>query len=201
MENNGNKDSVSVDPQNNGGKNSPDINYFDFILQTIKNPSDILSNESKGYYTYGLINIGIFILLIMFNSLLGSVFYLSRIRWGFDIIFGSFSRGIAYAVAITLVILVFKHFANKQGESYDFTFFIEKLGAVMIIPSILLLLSIPLNIMDATIYNWLSSLAATFLYISVFMISYLFVNRNNLQVASLIFIGFYIVYRLVYLLL
>ncbi|MFD2044285.1 hypothetical protein ACFSTA_10365 [Ornithinibacillus salinisoli] len=181
-----------------GEKNTPDITYIDFLIQSIKKTDSVLSPESKGYHTYGLINIVVFSVLVMINSLVGRLILVNRYDWDFGSIFNYLSRGISYLIAIAILLAAFKHFANKQGNHYDLNFFMEKLGAMLVVPSILIICSIPLEIIDITIHSWISSLAFTFLYLSVFMISYLFVARNNLQTASLFIIGFYLGYRLIY---
>ncbi|MUK89812.1 hypothetical protein GMD78_15695 [Ornithinibacillus sp. L9] len=198
-----NKDS-EIMPQNpvqhdsGEDKDKPDISYIDFLIQTIKNPDGILTNEPKGYHTYGMINIIAFIVLVMVNSLVGRLIVVVRYNSDFGNVFNYLSRGIAYLVAIAILLAVFKHFANKNGHTFDLNFFMEKFGALLIVPSIFIAVSLPLDALDITFHSWINSLSFTFLYISIFLISYLFVARNNIQTASIFVIGFYLAYRLIY---
>ncbi|WP_339226931.1 hypothetical protein NSQ77_15400 [Oceanobacillus sp. FSL K6-2867] len=194
-----NQNEVAAD---NKGKEGQLGNYFQYVVQVIKNPDYILSDETQGKQQFGLITLIAFLGLILLSNIVGIFTYLDALRYlGFSDYFDYFERTLAYGAALALLIFVFKNVANKNGKAYDLNFFFEKLGAMLVVPAILLIVSIPLELVDITIYSWFSSLAYTFLYLSIFLISYFFVAKNNLKTAVLFVAGFYFVYRVIYLIL
>ncbi|MDO6450446.1 hypothetical protein [Oceanobacillus profundus] len=177
-------------------------NYFQYVMQVIKNPDHLLSDGTQSKQQFGLITLIAFLGLILLSNVIGIFTYLDALRYlGFSDYFNYFERTIAYALALALLMFVFKNVAAKNGKSYDLNFFFEKLGALLVVPAILLIVSIPLELVDITIYSWFSSLAYTFLYLAIFLISYFFVAKNNLKTAVLFVAGFYFVYRLIFLIL
>lgn len=177
-------------------------NYFQYVMQIIKNPDQLLSENPQGKHQFGLITIIAFLVLVALSSIVTIFNYLDSLRYfGFADYFNYFERAISYGVALTGIIFVFKNFAEKNGGKYDLNFFFEKLGALLVIPSVFIVVSLPLEILDIRIHSWFSSLGYTFLYLSIFLISYLFIAKNNLKTAILFVTGFYLVYRLVYLIL
>ncbi|MBP2075840.1 hypothetical protein [Oceanobacillus polygoni] len=199
---NQNQNEVVEKQEDNKGKEGKLGNYFQYVMQVIKEPDHLLSDETQGKQQFGLITLIAFLGLILLSNVIGIFTYLDALRYlGFSDYFNYFERTIAYAVALALLLFVLKNVANKNGKTYDLNFFFEKLGALLVFPSILLLVSIPLELVDITIYSWFSSLAYTFLYLSIFLISYFFVAKNNLKTAVLFVAGFYFVYRLIFLIL
>lgn len=195
-----NQNEVEKQKENNGKERQ--LGYFQYVLQAIKDPEHLLSNKAQGKHQFGLFTLIAFIVLVLLSSIVGIFGYLDSLSYfGFSDYFNYFERAISYAVALGLVLLMFKNIAEKNGNTYDLNFFIEKLGALLVIPSVLLVVSLPLEIVDITIHSWFSGLAYTFLYLSIFLISYLFIAKNNLKTAVLFVAGFYFVYRIIYLVL
>ncbi|MEN2768791.1 hypothetical protein [Ornithinibacillus xuwenensis] len=177
--------------------NEQQPNYFHYIIQSIKDPNTILSHDFKGYHQFGLINMIIFLGLILLSSFIGLLDYLDALEWfGFGDYFNYLGRTLSFAIAIVIVIPVFVKVAASNGSKFHMNYFLEKFGAFFILPSILLLVSLPLEALGITVSSWFSSLATTFLYIGVFMTSYLYVSRNNMKTAFIFVAGFYFVYRL-----
>ncbi|WP_010098228.1 hypothetical protein [Ornithinibacillus scapharcae] len=187
-----------VDGQEKPSGNGQINNYVQYIVQTIKHPEDILSDKFQAKHQFGLITMISFLALILISNLLGLVSQKELLEYfGFKDYFSYFNSTISYALALILLLFVFKNQAAKTGTPYEINFFLEKLGALLVIPSILLLLSIPLELLDVTIHYWLSSLARTLLYVGVFMTSYLYISRNDIRTATIHLAGFYIFYSLV----
>ncbi|WP_405096750.1 hypothetical protein [Oceanobacillus sp. FSL H7-0719] len=196
-----NQNEVAEKQKENNGKEQIG-NYFQYVVQIIKDPDQLLSENVRGKHQFGLITIIIFLALVALSSIVTIFNYLDSLRYfGFSDYFNYFERAIAYGVALAGIIFVFKSFAEKKGRKYDLNFFFEKLGALLVIPSVFLVISLPLELIDVTIHSWFSSLGYTFLYLSIFLISYLFIAKNNFKTAILFVAGFYFVYRLIYLIL
>lgn len=192
-----NKTEVVESQEKPSGSGQQD-SYVQYIIQTIKNPEDILSDKFKAKHQFGLITMIAFLILILISNLVGLIPQSDYLEYyGFSDYFTYFNSAISYALALFILLFVFKNNAAKTGTPYEMNYFLEKLGAFLVIPSILLLISIPLQLLDITIHYWLSSLATTILYVGVFMISYLYVARNNIKTALIYLAGFYIAYRLI----
>ncbi len=197
-----NQDQVIIEKPEGPNRKEQLDNYFQYVIQAIKDPDHLLSDEVKGKHQFGLITLIAFLGLVLLSNLVGIFQYLDALRYlGFSDYFDYFDRTISYGVTLALLILFFKNNASKIDNRYDLNFFFEKFGALLAIPSLLLLLSIPLELLDVTIYLWFSSLAYTLLYLSVFMISYLYVAKNNIKTAIFYVAGFYFVYQIVSLIL
>lgn len=197
-----NQNEVMEKKKGNNGNEGKLGNYFQYVKQVLKDPDHVLSDETQSKQQFGLITLIAFLGLILLSNIVGIFTYLDALRYlGFSDYFDYFERTIAYAAALALLMFVFKNVANKNGKTYDLNFFFEKLGALLVVPAILLIVSIPLELVDITIYSWFSSLAYTFLYLSIFLISYFFVAKNNLKTAVLFVAGFYFVYRVIFLIL
>lgn len=187
-----------VDRQEKLAGNVQINNYVQYIVQTLKKPEDILSDKFNAKHQFGLVTIIAFLVLILISNLLALIPQKEYLEfYGFKDYFAYFNSTISYALALILLLLVFKNQAAKTGTPYEINFFLEKLGAFLVLPCILLLASIPLELLDVTIHFWLSSLATTLLYVSVFMISYLYIARQNIKTATIFLAGFYILYRLI----
>ncbi len=193
-----NQNEVVVEKQE-GPKNKGQLdNYFQYVIQAIKDPDHLLTDEVKGKHQFGLITLVVFLGLVLLRNLVGIFQYLEAIKYfGFGDYFDYVDSTISIGVALALIILVFKNNASKIDSRYDLNFFFEKFGSLLAIPSLLILVSIPLDLLEVTIYSWFSSLAFTLLYLSVFMIAYRFVAKNNFKTAIFYVAGFYFVYQIV----
>ncbi|WP_284140836.1 MULTISPECIES: hypothetical protein [unclassified Virgibacillus] len=202
MENQTNQDhkDTSVVEETKASENNTAKDYFQFVKETIQTPDLILSNDYKGYHMFGLINMIVFVALIILSEFIGTMTLygeFSSYFTSFEDYFDHFSRAISYAIALAALLPVYKWYAEKLGSKLTVNYFMEKLGATFIIPVILLAASIPLEILDIQVHYWLSSLGPSFMYVGVFLISYLYVARNNLKVATVFLFAFYCFYRII----
>lgn len=171
-------------------------------LKTVLTKPDVFFSEHyHGQKLFGLISAGLFIGLIFFQSLLSRT-----IRWwsrGFEFgyITQSLSVAIAIGVPVVAALFVFKMLAGKYQKAYTLDFFIEKFGAALILPALLLIITLPLNLIGATIGNWTRAAALIMVYVIVFHICYRFAAPNRLVPAVLLTLGYYFAYRLMLLLL
>ncbi|HLR81091.1 MAG TPA: hypothetical protein VK119_11065 [Bacillota bacterium] len=176
------------------------VNYFQFLLQTVKEPDSVLNHKYKGFHMYGIISMSALIVLMILSSIVST----AVVYDGFDWQIGTFSdhlyRPLAYAVPLGILIAVYKWRAEKEGKQRTHNYFIEKLGATFTVPIAFLIISIVLELIERSTYihAWFSSMAYTFIYVGIFMVTYLFVSHRNLKVASLFLFGYYMAYRLLY---
>ncbi len=196
-----NQNQAAEKQKDNNGKEQLG-NYFQYAVQIIKKPDEFLLENAQGKHQFGLVTMIVFLVLVALSSIVTIFNYYDSLRYfGFSDYFSYFERAIAYGAALAGLIFVFKNYAEKQGRKYELNFFYEKLGSLLVIPSVFLVISLVLKIIDIRIHSWFSSLGYTFLYLGVFLISYLFIAKNNLKTAILFVAGFYLVYRLIYLIL
>ncbi|MDG5789105.1 hypothetical protein QA612_16735 [Evansella sp. AB-P1] len=174
------------------------LNYFQFLLQMFKKPEDILSKEFKGYELFGLINVVAILMLIFFSYFVQNVTLFTGtawFAWGFS---QSIKHAISFTIPLVTVIFLFNWYGNKEGNKQKIVYYFEKLGASLSLSCVLLLLSIPLNLLNITLHSWFRTGGITLMYIAIFMISYLYVAKGNFKVATVFVLGFYFVYRLFY---
>lgn len=171
-------------------------------LKTVLTKPDVFFSEHyHGQKLFGLISAGVFLGLVFFQWLLART-----VRWwnrGFEFGFitQSLTRVIAIAVPLIAVVFVFKMLAGKYQKTHTLDFFIEKFGAALLLPALLLIITLPLNLIDATIGHWTRGAALIMVYVAVFHICYRFAAPNRLVPAVLLTVGFYFAYRLMLLLL
>ncbi|MBU9713642.1 hypothetical protein [Evansella tamaricis] len=174
------------------------LNYFQYLIQTIKKPDDFLGEDDKGYQLFGIINMVLLLFLIIFSFFIQRIVLFTGSGWFARGFLDSIKLGISYAIPLALVVVLMNWYANKNGSKRNVAYFFERLGALLTLPCILLVLSIPLNLLEITLHTWFRTISYSFIYIAIFMICYLFVSPKNLKVASVFLLGFYFTYRLIY---
>lgn len=112
-----NQNEVAEKQKENNGKEQIG-NYFQYVVQIIKDPDQLLSENVRGKHQFGLITIIIFLALVALSSIVTIFNYLDSLRYfGFSDYFNYFERAIAYGVALAGIIFVFKSFAEKKAEN------------------------------------------------------------------------------------
>ncbi|MBU9723593.1 MULTISPECIES: hypothetical protein [Bacillaceae] len=173
------------------------VSYFQYFIDSLKKPDNILGNEEKGLQTYGLINLGVLIGLIILSNFFYRIKLFSSVSW-LDVGFTtSLTIGIAYAIPIGAILYIMSWYANNHGNKLNISYFFEKLGAAMSLPIALMIISIPITLITINPGTWIRSLGITFIYIAVFWISYKFASKDNIKVATIFFAGFYLTYRII----
>lgn len=180
-------------PQGSGGSEAAS-NYFAELKNLFTRPDDFFAASYRGQKLFGLINL---IALVVILALAG---FVQRAGYGnvdFGDLLGGIKWALAFAVPLAAVLFVYPWYAKQQGQTLSLDFMIEKLGGAVALSAILVLIAIPLNLLDITLYGWFQGAGITLIYIAVFMTAYWYVAPNKLAVATISVVAFYFVYRLI----
>lgn len=173
-------------------------NYFAHLKNLLLKPDEFFTDAYHGQKLFGLIHM---IALVVLIALAG---FVQRAQIGsvsFGDLLGGIKFGLAFAIPLAALLFIFPWYARQQGETLTLDFLIEKLGAALALSALMVLVAIPLNLLDITLYSWFRSMGLNLIYIAVFMTAYWYVAPKRLHVATLSAIGFYFAYRLIALIL
>lgn len=173
-------------------------NYFAHLKNLLLKPDEFFTDAYHGQRLFGLIHMISLLVLIAIagfvqRSQIGSV--------SFGDLLGGIKFGLAFAIPLAALLFIFPWYARQQGQTLTLDFLIEKLGAALALSALMVLVAIPLNLLDITLYSWFRSMGLNLIYIAVFMTAYWYVAPKRLHVATLSAIGFYFAYRLIALIL
>lgn len=169
-------------------------NYFGQLMGLFKRPDDFFAGTYHGHKLFGLINLVALLVVVALAS------FIQRISYGsadFGDFVGGLKTALALAVPLAAVLFVYPWYAKQQGNELNLDFMLEKLGGAVALSALLILVAIPLNLLDITLGGWFHGAGLALIYIAVFLIAYWYVAPNRLVVASISFIAFYFLYRLV----
>lgn len=174
--------------------------YFSHVKEVLSNPDGFFREESRTAKLNGPISLGVFLVLYFLQYLVGRITGYGDWGFQFSYMIDAIKQTLAIAIPIAAVIFALKWQAGRAEGSDSLDFHIEKFGAALILPSLLLIVAIPLDILDIRIHAWFHGAAMVFVYIAVFMTCYLFAAARQLVMPVLFTLAFYIFYRLVLLL-
>lgn len=199
MSDNNDQHEQDREPATEGGTDSEaDSNYFTQLLALFQDPDKFFKDSYHGQKLFGLINL---IALVVLVALAG---FVQRAGYGgvdFDDLLGGIKWALALAIPLGALLFVYPWYAKQQGRTLDLDFLLEKLGGAMALPAVLLLLTIPLDLLDITVHSWFQGAGMTLIYIAVFMTAYWYVAPRKIAVATISVLSFYAAYRLISLLL
>lgn len=174
--------------------------YMTHVQEVLTSPDGFFDPAKRSPQLFGLITTGVFLGLIFFETLMGRITRFSN--WDFEFSDLTYAIKITLAIGVPIAAALFMLMwqAGRSGNQTSLDFFIEKFGAALILPSVFILVAIPLEILDITIHSWFRGAALILVYVAVFMMSYLYAAPRRLSVAVLFVLGFYFFYRLMLLL-
>ncbi len=173
-------------------------NYLAHLKGLLLRPDEFFTDTYHGQKLFGMVHMAALVVLIAFAGFVQRA-HIGSVSFG-DLL-GGIKFGLAFAIPLAALLFIFPWYARQQGQTLTMDFLIEKLGAALALPAIMVLVAIPLNLLDITIYSWFRSMGLNLIYIAVFMTAYWYVAPKRLHVAALSAIGFYFAYRLIALIL
>lgn len=174
--------------------------YAQYLLGLFQNPDQYFGDRLQGLRLFALINAGALVFLIALSSFVQRFSATSVSGFRFSWVVHGIKYGLSFAIPLAIVVFVLNWYAKKQGAERSVDFFIEKLGAALALPAVLVLIAIPLNLLGVTMHSWLRSSGLVFIYIAIFMMSYLYAAPRQFKAAVVFTLGFYFAYRLIWLL-
>ncbi|MBU9713084.1 hypothetical protein [Evansella tamaricis] len=173
------------------------LNYFQYSFLLIKNPDEIITKDYKGFHKYGFFNMIILILAIFSNKLLEGLDYANEDPWYLRELYESITLTVSIAIPLGGIMLLMNWVATKVIDRRSLAYYSEKLGSVMFYPMIFYFITIILQLYNVSFYPLFSSLAMSFLYIGLFLVSYLFAARDNFKISALFVVGFYFISKII----
>lgn len=180
---------------------SADLGGFpSWYLSIFSRPDEVFDTQARGQKLFGLISMAALVTLIALSSFVQRAGLTStggvRLSW----LINGIKFGLSFAIPIAVLLFVLKWYSDRQNSGYGLDFFLEKFGAAMALPSVLIAIAIPLNLLSITMHSWFRSSGLFFIYIAVFMMSYLYAAPQQIKPAVVFSLGFYFAYRLIWLL-
>jgi hypothetical protein len=176
------------------------VNYFAYLREIFTDTDRFFDERKRGLMVFGLINMGALVALLVLSTFfqrIGASTGGMRFAW----LMSGIKLGLAIAVPLAIALFVLNWYSSRQGSERGIDFFVEKLGAALALPLVLLVIAVPLGLIGATLHGWFHGAALVFTYIAVFMMAYLYAAPRQLQVAVLFALGFYFTSLLIRLLL
>ena len=186
--------------ESHSGSDSNDMTYPKYLMAVFNRPDEMLDGTSRGLKMFGLINMGALVVLIALSSFVQRIAMTTTSGVRFSWLVNGIKFGLSFAIPIAIVVYLFSWYAKRQGNDRGLDFFMEKFGAAMALPAVLVAIAMPLNLLGITMHSWFRASGLIFIYITVFLISYLYVAPQRIKVAVVFAFGFYFAYRLIWLL-
>ena len=174
--------------------------YPQYLMAVFSKPDEMLDGTSRGLKVFGLINMGALVVLIALSSFVQRIALTSTSGVRFSWLVNGIKFGLSFAIPIAIVVFMFHWYAKRQQQKRSLDFYIEKFGAAMVLPAALVAIAIPLNLLSITMHSWFRASGLIFIYIAVFLVSYLYVAPERIKVAIVFTLAFYFAYRLIWLL-
>jgi hypothetical protein len=193
---------VSSAPESQGSTSAGAEGYIDHVKEVLTRPDDYFADDARYSRNYGLISAGAFLGLIFLHSVITRVTRFSSWSFEFSYMITAFKIALAFGLPIVAAVFVLRWLEGRSGGSArSVDFYIARFGAMLIVPALMVAVAVPLNLFNVVLHGWFRGGAVILLYISVFMLSYLYAAKGQLRSAVLMTIGFYFAYRLLGLLL
>lgn len=176
--------------------------YISHACKVVTQPDDYFHEDTGASLRLGLINFAVFLSATFLYTFFVQVTRFSG--WTFK--FGHFTSGIrsvlAIGVPLAAAIYALRWIAGNQGARKRSTsFFVEKVSAILIVPSLLLATALVLKILNFDLHSWFRGVEMVMIYVGIFLLSYLHTKKNRIAAAAVFTFGFYFAYRLMLVLL
>lgn len=174
--------------------------YTDHVCQALLSPDTFFETGHRSDKSHAMLDVAIYAGALFLAALIARITGYSG--WDFEFGYlldagkGALTMGIALAAAVAGLGV----YGSRAGTSHSTEFYLEKLGAGLLLPAVLLLAAIGLDILDARIHTWFRGLSVAFIHVLVFALAYRYGAPGRLKVAACFLAGFYILYRLLALL-
>ena len=170
--------------------------YLAHVGNVLTRPDTFFAADHRSGKTNALIDVCGFLLVFYTASVVDRTFGYS----GFDFEFGHIGHGLKSMLAIGIPIAALLFVQNWEGGRSNgqtsLDFYLEKFGAALVLPCLLLIVAIVLDVIGIRIQSWFRGMALVFVYVGVFATTYAYAAPGKLKTAAIYLIGFYAAYRL-----
>lgn len=176
--------------------------YISHARQVIMQPDEYFHDDKGASLKLGLINFAVFLGLTFLY-----IFFVQVTRFSsWSLKFGHVTSGIRSVLAIGVPLAVAIYAlrwinGNQGGAKRSTSFFVEKVGSILIVPSLLLAAALVLRVLNLDLHSWFRGVEMVMVYVGIFLLSYLHASKNRIATAAVFTIAFYFAYRLMLLLL
>ena len=174
--------------------------YLAHVRSVFQSPDEFFDDGHRSDRGYALIDLAVYAVAVYLAALFARITGYSG--WGFEFGYLLDAGKSVLTIGISLACAVFalSYWAQRSERPHSTGFFLEKLGAGLLLPALLLLAALVLDLLDIRIHSWLRGLSVAFVYVAVFAFAYRYATPGRLTVAAGFLAGFYVLYRLLALL-
>ena len=174
--------------------------YLAHVRSVFQSPDEFFDDGHRSDRGYALIDLAVYAVAVYLAALFARITGYSG--WGFEFGYLLDAAKSVLTIGISLACAVFalSAWAQRSEKPHSTGFFLEKLGASLLLPALLLLAALVLDLLDIRIHSWLRGLSVAFVYVAVFAFAYRYATPGRLMIAAGFLAGFYVLYRLLALL-
>lgn len=174
--------------------------YPDHVRSVFSAPDAFFEPGHRSDRTHALIDLAVYAAAVYLAALFARITGYSG--WGFE--FGYFLDAaksvLTIGIPLACAVFALSAYGKRSGQSHSTGFYMEKLGAGLLLPAVLLIGALVLDLLDIRIHAWLRGLSNIFVYVLIFTFAYRYATPGRLTVAAGFLAGFYVLYRLLALL-
>lgn len=211
MSESNNKDNVAQDQEDSGAEHvsaEPESEvaetastFVNHACRVVLHSDEYFHEDKSASLQLGLINFAIFLGTIFLYQFFLQVTRLSSWSFKFAHVTSGIRSLLAIGVPLVLAAYVLRWRAGKRDDApASLAFFVERVGAILIIPSLLLVVATLLKILNINLYAWFRGAEQALVYAGIFLLSYLHADKSRIANAAIFTVGFYFAYRLMLLL-
>lgn len=170
--------------------------YVAHVMEVLTQPDAFFAAGHRSGRTNAMIDLGGFLLVFFITTVVARTFGYS----GFDFEFGHLGDGLkavlTIGIPIAALLFALSWQGGRSGGQASLDFYIEKFGAALVLPTLLLIVATLLDVIDVRIQSWFSGLAVVLVYVAAFATSYAYAAPGRLKTAVIFTAGFFVAFRL-----
>lgn len=174
--------------------------YLDHVRSVFSSPDAFFDADHRSDRGHAFIDLAVYAGAVYLAALFARITGYSG--WGLE--FGYFLDAaksvLTIGIPLACAVFALSAYGQRSGNSHSNGFYLEKLGAGLLLPAALLLAAIVLDILDIRIHTWFRGLSSAFVYVVIFAFAYRYATSGRLTIAVAFLAAFYVLYRLLALL-
>lgn len=170
--------------------------YLDHVRSVFSAPDAFFEAGHRSDRTHALIDLAVYAGAVYLAALFARITGYSG--WGFEFgyLLDAGKSLLTIGIPLACAIFALAAYGQRSEKAQSTGFYLEKLGAGLLLPALLLLAALVLDILDVRVHAWFRGLSFAFVYVTVFAFAYRYATPGRLTIAAGFLAGFYILYRL-----